>query len=94
VHRGLELCIHTYGFALRVPLTKLTVLASLCYHGGMKTPGERLREAREAKGLTREALAARVGCCVSTLRNYEYGAREPRPDIRQRIQDVLDAIRG
>ena len=41
------------------------------------TFGERLRQEREAKGLTREALAAASGVPFGTIHGYEIGRRWP-----------------
>jgi transcriptional regulator with XRE-family HTH domain len=41
--------------------------------------GRRLRTAREQAGLSRAVLAARTGVAEETLRLYEVGQQEPRP---------------
>ncbi len=41
------------------------------------TFAERMKNLREAAGLTQAALAERSGIGVSTLRQFEYGRREP-----------------
>lgn len=41
------------------------------------TFGERLRELREAKGLSREALASASGVPFGTIHGYEIGRRAP-----------------
>lgn len=41
---------------------------------------DRLREAREARGLTQEELASRLGYSTSEQNRYENGKREPSPD--------------
>jgi transcriptional regulator with XRE-family HTH domain len=38
---------------------------------------QRLRELRRAAGLTQAALAERSGIALSTIRQFEYGRREP-----------------
>jgi transcriptional regulator with XRE-family HTH domain len=44
---------------------------------GSKQFAERLRALRREAGLSQPALAARSGVGLSTLRQYEYGLREP-----------------
>jgi transcriptional regulator with XRE-family HTH domain len=41
------------------------------------TFGGRLRELREAAGMTQVALAAAAGMSLGSVRNYEQGIREP-----------------
>ena len=41
------------------------------------TFGELLRQTREARGMTRQALAAASGVPFGTLHNYEIGRRAP-----------------
>ena len=50
----------------------------------------RLREAREARGLTAVALAAMVGLTPITLSNYETGKTAPRPETLKRIAETLN----
>lgn len=45
----------------------------------MGTPGERLRKAREAAGLSAEELATRLGVSVSSIRAHENGQNGIRP---------------
>ena len=56
------------------------------------TPGfvaERLREAREARGLAAAALAEIVGVSPAAISQYENGAQSPRPEVMQAIADKL-----
>jgi Zn-dependent peptidase ImmA (M78 family)/transcriptional regulator with XRE-family HTH domain len=50
--------------------------------------GERLREAREARGLTAIALADLVGVTRQAISHYE-STKSPRPEIMQKISEVL-----
>lgn len=52
--------------------------------------GERLTEAREARGLTGIALADMVGVAKSTISQYENGDQTPRPEIMKRLTEVLN----
>lgn len=53
------------------------------------TFGERLREARLAKGLTQSELGEKIGVAKSTLAGYEKGSREP--DL-QKIRLLLETL--
>jgi transcriptional regulator with XRE-family HTH domain len=50
----------------------------------------RLREAREAAGLTREQLAVQVGRSYSMLAQYESAAKQPSLDALTRLAEALD----
>jgi transcriptional regulator with XRE-family HTH domain len=54
------------------------------------TLADRLVEARNAKDLTTAQLARRVGVKTGTLRNWETGASEPRPNRLAMLAGVLD----
>lgn len=55
-----------------------------------KLAGERIREAREAKGMSRPQLAALIkGLGASTLSNYELGLRYPPPQTLIDLGKVL-----
>ena len=51
--------------------------------------GERLREGREARGLTAIALASVLGVTRAAISQYEKNAQSPRPDVMERICDCL-----
>lgn len=51
---------------------------------------ERLRQAREAKGITQKQLAKRVGVAVSTIQRAEYGPHEPSAVTLAMIAGELD----
>lgn len=51
--------------------------------------GDRLRDARIAKGMTQEQLAAQIGVAKSTLTGYEKGNREPDLYKIKKIINVL-----
>lgn len=50
---------------------------------------KQLRTARERLGITREALADRVGLSPDSLRSYELGRRRPRPE---HLSDMLKCL--
>lgn len=52
--------------------------------------GGRLREAREARGLTKVQLAEMVGLTAGAITGYENGSLSPRPENRLRLAAVLD----
>lgn len=57
------------------------------------TPGfisARLREAREARGLTAISLAEMVGVSRQAISQYEIGVGSPRPEVLKRISSVLN----
>lgn len=57
------------------------------------TPGfvaQRLREAREARGITATALADMVGVSKQAISQYEHGVQTPNPDVMQHIAIVLN----
>jgi len=51
--------------------------------------GPRLRELREAVGLSRPELAARVGMTRSSIRKLEAGDHAPRPQTVARLAAAL-----
>ena len=51
-----------------------------------------IKELRLRAGLSPEALAARLGVALSTVRNWEAGVSEPRPGLTK-IPDYLEAYR-
>lgn len=50
---------------------------------------DRLRELRQAKGLSREQLSALSGLGKGTVRDYEQGLREPTLRTAFRLADAL-----
>ena len=52
--------------------------------------GERIAEAREAKGLTVSQMARRLGVKTATLRNWESGHSVPRSNRLLMLSGVLD----
>lgn len=52
--------------------------------------GERLRQAREARTLTITALAELLGVTKQAVSQYESGAQSPRPEVMNRIEQVLN----
>jgi transcriptional regulator with XRE-family HTH domain len=53
------------------------------------TFADRLRELREAAGLTQEALADATGLSLGAVRNYEQGIREPYWSTIFKLADAL-----
>lgn len=51
--------------------------------------GTRLREAREARGLTAMSLAEILGLTRSAVSLYEVAGKSPSPEVMKRISDVL-----
>lgn len=56
----------------------------------LNTLAERLTEARIAKDLSTAQLARRLGVKTVTLRNWETGVSEPRPNRLAMLAGVLD----
>lgn len=54
------------------------------------TLGDRLTHAREAAGLTTEALARRFGVRTATMRAWEEDQREPRANQLQMLAGLLN----
>lgn len=52
--------------------------------------GERLREAREARGLTATSLSALVGVSRQAISQYENGSVTPGPDVMESMSSVLN----
>jgi transcriptional regulator with XRE-family HTH domain len=55
----------------------------------LRAVGLRLQEVREARGLSREELAALVGSTRGHVRKLEEGLHAPRPDMVARLADAL-----
>jgi Zn-dependent peptidase ImmA (M78 family)/DNA-binding XRE family transcriptional regulator len=51
--------------------------------------GERLREGREARGLTAVSLSSLLGVSPAAIAQYEAGDQSPRPEIMERICSML-----
>lgn len=52
--------------------------------------GGRLAQAREARGLSCADVARLIGVSRASASNYEMGKQVPRPDIQEKIADVLN----
>jgi transcriptional regulator with XRE-family HTH domain len=52
--------------------------------------GRRIREAREAKGLTQAELASLIGTTPSAVSNYEKGVSHPKEAILYKLIKVLE----
>src|SRR5216684_6186038 len=55
---------------------------------------ERLRHAREAKGLTLEELAAKTGLNIGTISRLEREPRDPRASSLGKLADALEVSVG
>lgn len=53
------------------------------------TPGQRIREQREALSLSREGLAFKAGISFKTLERIETGKQEPRRATLQVLEKAL-----
>ena len=53
------------------------------------TVGQRIKEAREKKGLTQRYVAQESGENVALLQLYEYGKRNPKDDQLKKIADAI-----
>ena len=51
---------------------------------------DRMRSAREQKGLTQEQLAHICGTTARTIQRYESGASRPKAEVVQKIAKALD----
>src|SRR5262249_10362890 len=51
---------------------------------------DRLREARETRKLSQEALAGRAGLQASAISHFESGTRKPSFDNLRRLADALE----
>jgi transcriptional regulator with XRE-family HTH domain len=51
---------------------------------------ERLKAARQARGLSWKRLAKELGVWESTVRDWEMGIHNPTPRLRLRLHDMLD----
>lgn len=56
----------------------------------MDTFGEWLRQQRNARKLTREESAKRVGCSAALIHKIENGERHPSVQIAELIANCLD----
>ena len=54
------------------------------------TIGERIKQARKAKGLTQEELAEKLGCTKQSIAQYEKGRRSPKIDGLIKIAESLN----
>ena len=54
------------------------------------TIGERIKEARKAKGLKRKELAEKIGTTPQTICRYEADGRRPKVDAMLKIAEALN----
>lgn len=52
--------------------------------------GEKLRQLRQAVGVSRNRLGVEIDRSYLSIRNYETARTTPPPDVAQRIADVLN----
>ena len=52
--------------------------------------GERLKNAREASGMSREAMANRIGVKPATVEKWETGRMDPRANRLQTLASLLN----
>lgn len=55
----------------------------------MKTVAERIKEARQAVGLTQAQLAELAGVSESAIQMYEIGQRIPRDSVKTKLAEIL-----
>lgn len=60
----------------------------------MDAIGERIKEARQERGLSQEELAQIINSTKSAISRYESGKRQPRLDQLQRIANALNVTVG
>ena len=51
---------------------------------------DKLKELRKEKGLTQMDLAVKVGVSLTTIRMWEGGVSEPKPENKDKLEDCLD----
>lgn len=56
--------------------------------------GQTIREQRKAKGLTQKQLATKLGKGESTIRMWELGKNRPKPELLQKISELLEIPLG
>ena len=52
--------------------------------------GKRLREAREARGMTAVALSDPIGISRQAISQYENGIQSPRPEVTEKMATILN----
>jgi transcriptional regulator with XRE-family HTH domain len=52
--------------------------------------GQRIAQARLAKGLTQQQLAEDMGCAIRTVASWEASTRHPRTGALAKLADALD----
>ncbi|MCH8963300.1 MAG: helix-turn-helix transcriptional regulator [Bacteroidetes bacterium] len=50
---------------------------------------ERLKAYRKLHGLTQQQLADELGVAMLTVRTWEAGTHQPRPETRERVEGVI-----
>ena len=52
--------------------------------------GDKIRRLRDARALTQEELAKKVGITVAALSRIERNSAEPRPKTRRKLAEALE----
>jgi len=52
--------------------------------------GKLIRRAREKRGMSREELAALLGCSAQSIWRWERGEVKPLRAFRRRLEEILD----
>lgn len=52
--------------------------------------GKRIRCAREKRGMSREELAAKLGCSAQSIWRWERGEVKPLRAFRRKLEEILD----
>lgn len=60
----------------------------------MPTPAQTIKEAREARGLSMNRLAAHAGCTRAAIHLWEHSQRTPRPRYAAALEKALDLPTG
>jgi len=51
--------------------------------------GARIAEARQCSGITQQQLAHKIGCALSSIRNWEKGTSMPLPVYAAKLERLL-----
>lgn len=93
IRDDLGMASHDRTLAFLLPSVNRTSVAASSSASGM-TPGERLRQKRQEKGLAAEDLAARVGRSVSAVRNQENGTNGIPAPLARKYAAALGTTAG
>lgn len=93
IRDDLDMGSHGQTLAFLLSDVNRTSVAPVCSASAM-TPGDRLRQKRQEKGLTAEELAARVGRSVSAVRNQENGTNGIPAPLARKYAAALGTTAG